>query len=124
MKIASVEALHMRAPKVELKADGTQEVLVVRVMTDNGLTGHGEAVSNAMVAKTIVEAPTSARFRHGLGMVIVGQDPCDPAARWHEMFEATRRYGRRGAAMHAIAAVDTALWDITGQAAGQSCHAL
>ncbi len=124
MKIAAVEALHMRAPKVELKADGTQEVLVVRVVTDSGLIGHGEAVSNAMVAKAIVEAPMSAPFRHGLGAVLVGQDPRDPEARWHEMFEATRWYGRRGVVMHAIAAVDTALWDIAGQAASRPCHAL
>jgi L-alanine-DL-glutamate epimerase-like enolase superfamily enzyme len=124
MKITSVEALRMRAPKVELKADGTQEVLVVRVTTDTGLVGHGEAVSNATVAKAIVEAPMSAPFRHGLGVVLVGQDPCDPEARWRDMYEATRWYGRRGAAMHAMAAVDTALWDITGQAARQPCHAL
>lgn len=124
MKIASVEALHMRAPKVELKADGTQEVLVVRIVTDTGLTGHGEAVSNATVAKAIVEAPMSAPFRHGLRAVLLGTDPCDPVARWHDMFEATRWYGRRGAAMHAISAVDTALWDIAGQAAGRPCHAL
>ena len=77
-----------------------------------------------MVAKAIVEAPMSAPFRHGLGAVLVGQDPRDPEARWGEMFEATRWYGRRGAVMHAIAAVDTALWDIAGQAAGRPCHAL
>ena len=124
MKIASVEALRMRAPKVELKADGTQEVLVVRVTTDTGLVGHGEAVSNATVAKAIVEAPMSAPFRHGLGAVLVGTDPCDPPARWQDMYEATRWYGRRGAAMHAIAGVDMALWDIAGQAAGKPCHAL
>ena len=124
MKIASVEALHMRAPKVELKADGTQEVLVVRITTDTGLVGHGEAVSNATVAKAIVEAPMSAPFRHGLAAVLTGLDPCDPEARWRDMFEATRWYGRRGAAMHAMSAVDTALWDITGQAVGKSCHAL
>jgi L-alanine-DL-glutamate epimerase-like enolase superfamily enzyme len=124
MKIASVEALHMRAPKVELKADGTQEVLVVRVVTDTGLVGHGEAVSNATVAKAIIEAPMSAPFRHGLAAVLMGQDPRDPVARWQDMFEATRWYGRRGAAMHAISAVDTALWDIVGQASGRSCHAI
>ena len=124
MKIASIEALHMRVPKVELKADGTQEVLVVRVVTDTGLVGHGEAVSNSVVAKAIVEAPMSAPFRHGLAAVLIVSDPCDPEARWREMFEASRWYGRRGAAMHAIAAVDTALWDITGKAQGQACHAL
>ena len=124
MKIASIEALHMRVPKVELKADGTQEVLLVRVTTDTGLVGYGEAVSNALVAKAIVEAPMSAPFRHGLAAVLVGKDPSDPEARWRDMFEASRWYGRRGAAMHAIAAVDTALWDIAAQGKGQACHTL
>jgi L-alanine-DL-glutamate epimerase-like enolase superfamily enzyme len=124
MKIASIEALHMRAPKVELKADGTQEVLVVRITTDTGLVGYGEAVSNATVAKAIVEAPMSAPFRHGLAAVLTGLDPRDPKARWRDMFEATRWYGRRGAVMHAMSAIDTALWDITGQVAGKACHVL
>ena len=31
------------------------------------------------------------------------------------MAEATRWYGRRGAVVHAMAAIDTALWDIVGQ---------
>jgi L-rhamnonate dehydratase len=124
MRIAKVEALHMRKPAVEEKADGTQEVLVVRVTTDEGLTGHGEAVSNASVARAIVEAPRSDRFRHGLAAVLVGTDPLEPEARWAEMYEATRWYGRRGAVMHAISAVDTALWDLVGQARGLPCHAL
>ena len=124
MKIVLIEAMHLRAPRVELKADGTQEVLVVRVVTDTGLVGHGEAVSNAMVAKAIIEAPMSAPFRHGLATVLIGADPLEPEACWRTMFEASRWYGRRGAAIHAISALDTALWDIVGQAAGRPCHAL
>ena len=68
MKIAGIEALHLRVPQVELKADGTQEVLLVRVTTDDGIVGHGEAVSNASVARAIVEAPRSMPFRHGNGL--------------------------------------------------------
>jgi L-alanine-DL-glutamate epimerase-like enolase superfamily enzyme len=124
MKIASVEALHLRLGRVENKADGTQEVLVVRVTTDTGLIGYGEAVSNATVSRSIVEAPRSAPFRHGLGVVLVGTDPFDPEARWLDMYNATRWYGRRGAAIHAIAAVDTALWDIVGQSRALACHAV
>src|SRR5215470_15423176 len=40
------------------------------------------------------------------------------------MYEATRWYGRRGAVMHAMAAVDTALWDIVGQHRRRPCHAV
>ncbi len=112
MKIERIEALHLRTPRVEPKSDGTQEVLVVRVVTDAGLVGHGEAVSNATVVRAVIEAPRSAPFRHGLAVALAGLDPLDPAARWADMYEATRWYGRRGAAMHAMAAVDTALWDM------------
>ena len=124
MQIEWVEALHLRLARIEQKSDGTQEVLVVRVVTDTGLVGHGEAVTNATVARAVIEAPRSAPFRHGLAVALAGLDPLDPAARWADMYEATRWYGRRGVAMHAMAAVDTALWDIVGQAAGKSCSAL
>jgi L-rhamnonate dehydratase len=124
MKIASVEALHLRLGRVEEKADGTQEVMLVRITTDTGLVGHGEAVSNATVTRSIVEAPRSAPFRHGLGVAVIGLDPLDPEARWLDMYNATRWYGRRGAAIHAMAAMDTALWDIAAQSHGQSCHAV
>ena len=40
------------------------------------------------------------------------------------MFEETRRYGRRGIALHAISAADLALWDIRGKALGEPVHAL
>ena len=124
MKITGVEALHLRTPQVEFKADGTQEVLLVRVGTDAGIIGHGEAVSNASVIRAIVEAPRSMPFRHGLGAVLIGSDPLAPEARWQDMYDATRWYGRRGAAIHAIAAVDMALWDIVGKHRGQPCHAV
>jgi L-rhamnonate dehydratase len=124
IKITSVDALHLRLGRVEEKADGTQEVMLVRIMTDTGLVGLGEAVSNATVARSIVEAPRSAPFRHGLGVTLVGSNPLDPEARWLDMYNATRWYGRRGAAIHAMAAVDTALWDIVGQSQALACHAV
>lgn len=124
MKIQSIEALHLRLPRVEQKADGTQEVLIARVVTDDGLVGHGEAVSCSTVARAIIEAPRSAPFRHGLGPALIGLDPLDPATRWRDMAEATRWYGRRGAVVHAMAAIDTALWDIVGQAQNKPCFAL
>src|SRR5262249_44165389 len=124
MKIIDIEALHLRIPQVELKADGTQEVLLVQVTTNEGLVGYGEAISNASVARAIVEAPRSMPFRHGLAAVLRGADPLDPEARWQDMYEATRWDGPPGAAIHAISAVDTALWDIVGRHRQRSCHAV
>jgi L-alanine-DL-glutamate epimerase-like enolase superfamily enzyme len=124
VKIAAVEALHLRIPQLDSKVDGSQEVLLVRVTTDDGLVGLGEAVSSAAVVRAIVEAPLSKAFRHGLAAVLAGADPLDPEARWRGMYDATRWYGRRGVAIHAMAAVDTALWDIVGKHRGQPCHAV
>src|SRR5262249_21784208 len=62
--------------------------------------------------------------RHGLAAVLRGADRLDPEARWQDMYDATRWYGRRGAAIHAISAVDTALWDIVGRHRQRSCHAV
>ncbi len=118
MKITSVEALHLRLPVIEAIADGTQEVLAVRVRTDKGLVGLGEAVSSSYIARAVIEAPRSAPRRQGLAAALIGSDPLDPEARWQDMYEAGSIYGRHGVAIHALSAVDTALWDIRARAEG------
>jgi L-alanine-DL-glutamate epimerase-like enolase superfamily enzyme len=40
------------------------------------------------------------------------------------MYDATSYYGRRGAVIHAISAIDIALWDLRGKASGKPLHAL
>ena len=124
MKITAVEAFHLRLPKVEYKSDGTQEVMVARVTTDEGLVGYGEAVTCASVARAVIEAPQSTPHRNGIAVALIGKDPLDPESRWQDMYDATSWYGRRGVVIHAMSSVDTALWDIVGKAAGKPCHAL
>ena len=63
MKISDVEAIHLRLPDVEEVADGTQDVLVVLIHTDEGVTGIGEVTSQSYVAKAVFEAPRSAEGR-------------------------------------------------------------
>jgi L-alanine-DL-glutamate epimerase-like enolase superfamily enzyme len=119
MKITDVEAIHLRLPNVEEIADGTQDVLVVKVHTDAGLVGVGEVTSQSYVCKAVVEAPQSAERRHGLAQILRGQDPLDVEGLWRRMYYHTNRYGRRGAAVHAISGVDIALWDLRGKALGR-----
>lgn len=119
MKITDVEAIHLRLPNVEEIADGTQDVLVVKVHTDTGLVGLGEVTSQSYVCKAIVEAPRSAERRHGLAHILRGQNPLDVEGLWQRMYYHTNRYGRRGAAIHAISGVDIALWDLRGKAVGR-----
>ena len=124
MKITAVEPIHLRVPVVEEIPDGTLDVLVVRIETDAGITGIGEVTSQSYVCKACFEAPRSAARRHGLTSILIGEDPCDPQRLWEKMYYETNRYGRRGAAIHAISGADIALWDIRGKAAGKPVYEL
>ncbi len=118
MKITDVEAIHLRIPDVEEIADGTQDVLVIKIHTDAGDVGIGEVSSQSYVCKAIFEAPRSAARRHGLREILVGQEIDDVRALWRRMYYQTNRYGRRGAALHAISGADIALWDLYGKQRG------
>ena len=120
MKITDVEAVILRLPNLDdIACDGTQDALIVRIHTDEGITGVGEADSSPYVCKTIIEAPPSHAIARGLKHVLIGQDPFDVEMLWQRMYEASIYYGRRGAAIHAISGVDIALWDIIGKATGR-----
>ena len=124
MKITDVEAIHLRLPQVDEIADGTQDVLVIRIHTDAGMAGIGEVSSQSYVCKAIFEAPRSAERRHGLAYLLKGQDPLDVEALWQRLYYHTNRYGRRGAVIHAISGADLALWDLRGKAAGKPVYEL
>lgn len=124
MIITDVEAIHLRLPEVDEIADGTQDVLLIRIYTDEGLIGIGEVSSQSYVCKAIVEAPRSAERRHGLREILIGQEINDIEALWERMYYHTNRYGRRGAAIHTISGVDIALWDLKGKVLGKPVHEL
>ena len=124
MKITSVEPIHLRVPNVEAIPDGTLDVLVLRIHTDAGITGIGEVTSQSYVCKACFEAPRSAARRHGLTSILLDEDPLDVERLWHKMYYQTNRYGRRGAAIHAISGADIALWDIKGKAEGKPIYDL
>ena len=63
--------------------------------------------------------PSSHAVARGLREVLVGEDPLQIDRLWQRLFHASDHYGRRGAALHVISAIDIALWDIAGKAAGR-----
>ena len=124
MKITAVEPIHLRVPVVDAIPDGTLDVLVVRIETDAGITGIGEVTSQSYVCKACFEAPRSAARRHGLTSILLGENPLEPERLWEKMYYETNRYGRRGAAIHAISGADIALWDIKGKYEGRPVYEL
>jgi L-rhamnonate dehydratase len=120
MKITRVEPIVLRTDHVDVtRADGTQDAFVVRVHTDEGLVGIGEADTSPYVARTMIEMPSSHSVARGLAEVLVGQDPLQLQRRWDDLYQGSYHYGRFGAALHVISAIDMALWDLAGKAAGR-----
>src|SRR5262249_23448860 len=124
MKITRVEAMHLRLPTVTERCDGSQETLIVKVHTDGGISGVGEADSSSLVAKAIIEAPLSHKICRGLAECVIGQDPYGIDRLVHRMYEGSIFYGRQGAAIQAMSAVEIALWDILGKAVGRPVYQL
>ncbi len=118
MKITKVEALYLRLPEVKEQCDSGQDVLIVRISTDAGITGIGEVDSSPLAAKGAIDGPFSHTITSGLGALIVGEDPFEIERLWYKMYEANIYSGRRGIAIHAMSGIDMALWDIKGKALG------
>ncbi len=126
MKIVDVEAMVLQASAGidEDIADGSQDALIIRVTTDEGITGYGEVDSSPFVVRAVVEAPSSHKLCRGLRSMLVGADPLQPEVIWDRLFEGSLYYGRRGVVIHAISGIEIALWDICGKALGVPVWAL
>jgi L-alanine-DL-glutamate epimerase-like enolase superfamily enzyme len=119
MKITGIDCHVLLDPGFDPDATSSnQDDIVVEVHTDEGITGIGETDLNAWVARACIEAPATHTMDQGLGHTLIGMDPLDPVAVWDTLYVATAMTGRRGALVHALGAVDMALWDICGKAAG------
>ncbi len=125
MKITDIEVVELRVPGWQgLTFDGSYDNCIVTVKTDSGITGIAEVDSVPSVIKAIIEVKQSHTHAMGLKTVLVGRDPANVEALWDEMYDATSYYGRRGAVIHAISALDIALWDLRGKVQGKPLHAL
>ncbi len=119
MRITEIEPIVLRVGEVDTgRADGTQDAFLVRVHTDEGIVGIGEADTSPYVARTIVEMPSSHSIARGLRELLVGRNPLEIDKVWQLLFHGSDHYGRGGAALHTISAIDIALWDIAGKASG------
>jgi L-alanine-DL-glutamate epimerase-like enolase superfamily enzyme len=124
MKIADVEAIALAVPMSEKiaapipmpRADEVSEVVfkeyrttMVRITTDDGITGVGECMTRL--------SGTSLRdIVHYIKPVLIGRDPRDIESIWDLMWSIMMNRGHvKGFYQEAMAGIDTALWDIFGK---------
>ncbi len=77
----------------------------VQITTDKGITGIGYGGPGAGFV-----------IENHLTKLLMGEDPFDVERLWDIMWRSTLYYGRKGMVVHAISAVDNALWDLIGKA--------
>jgi mannonate dehydratase len=91
--------------------------VTLKIETDEGLTGVGDATLNGR------ELAVAAYLTEHVVPALIGRDPARIEDTWQYLYRGA--YWRRGpVTMSAIAAVDTALWDIKGKVAGLPVYQL
>lgn len=91
--------------------------VTLKIETDEGVTGVGDATLNGR------ELAVAAYLRDHVVPLLIGRDPARIEDTWQYLYRGA--YWRRGpVTMSAIAAVDTALWDIKGKVAGLPVYQL
>src|SRR5450432_308323 len=114
MRITAIETIHLRRG-ITVHA-GPIQWLWVRIHTDSGLVGLGETYPHPEAEKAVVH--------RSLAPVLLGRDPSQIDRLWADMLQAVSFSGWAGAEMRAISAVDIALWDLAGKAAGVPIYQL
>src|SRR5205814_2508948 len=128
MKITKVETIVLNLPMLIDPARTTPmqggrartsiDMLLVRVDTDAGVTGWGEAFGHRIFPATRAAIETL------LGPMVVGRDPRDILTIHDDLQRGLHGVGRSGATIYALSGIDIALWDIAGKLAGQPLYRL
>jgi L-alanine-DL-glutamate epimerase-like enolase superfamily enzyme len=125
MKITNIECHILLDPGCEIGATSSaQDDIVVEIHTDEGITGIGESDVNPWMAAACIEAPGTHTMGLGLKEMLLGADPADTDALWERMYVGSAMNGRRGVVIHAMGALDMALYDLRGKALGVPCYEL
>ena len=121
VQIKTIEPIAVSLPMIKPVVMAGEEVrradnVLVRIESDNGLVGWGEAASAPVMTGDTLESIVSAV--HYLSSALRGRDPADIAGALAAMDG--RMYGNHGAK----AAIEIALHDLAGRAAAKPVHAL
>ncbi len=120
MKIAKLDAIPLKIPfsigPLVPKSGGqdwhAQEIVLVRVETDDGLIGWGEAFSYSCQRAVV------AAIEDMIAPLAVGRTFDDIPALMRELQQVVHLFGRYGIVMFGFSGLDIALWDLAAKARG------
>ena len=126
MKIAKVDSISVKVPFTFGGAPTgyggrnwtTNNILLVKVETDTGITGWGEAFCYGCTDAV------RAALQSMIAPIVIGRDARDIAKLSRDLQQALHLFGRYGITLFALSGLDIALWDIAGKAAGLPLHRL
>lgn len=117
MRIIELETVHLRfhyRPERTFQTPAGpvhgRLTTLIRIRTDEGLTGWGSAYAHPGIVQAVVDH---------LRPFVLGYDPVDTERHWNRLHSLSSWYGRKGAAVAAISGIDTAMWDLRGQIQGE-----
>lgn len=123
IKIQKVEVICLRDARAgDHQFEGSYQNALVLVHGDNGEIGIGESDAPPSVIKAIIEMPDYNSLACGLAGILVGQSLDDPSRLTQEMYDRTQWFGRHGVVIHAISALDIALWDLFARTQSKPLH--
>ena len=115
MQIESVDFFYLSMPEVLDIGDGSQDALLVRVRTSNGLVGWGECETSPLVSIASLVAPMSHSACKPVSASVLGQN-VDSAADIIRIGNRVRENSLDMAqADHTLSGIDMALWDLLGK---------
>lgn len=125
LKITDVECHVLLAPDYDPTfTSSAQDSFVIVLRTDGGVEGIGECDANPWMAKACIDAPGTHTMGLSVRDMLLGADPFEIGEIWRKIYLGTAMNGRRGMVVHALSAVDMALWDLCGKALGKPVHEL
>ena len=128
MKIEKIETTVLRIPYASGgpsdtqvwggKAWQTADVLLVKIVTDTGVTGWGEAFGYNVIPATKVAIDQI------LAPMCIGRDPLGIETLTQEIQQKLHIFGRSGPIIFGLSGIDIALWYIAGKVAKLPVHQL
>jgi L-rhamnonate dehydratase len=138
MHVSTVAPRPQPAPKGEGRPVGTPLTVLEGIVDARGASSAGLPPARTWLVVVELEDvdgvvgvgtagfgnPATIEVLRQLEPLVVGRSPSEVAHVWESMYRATLNVGRRGLVLHAISAIDIALWDMFGKQLGVPVYEL